>query len=75
MTNPLLTPSTLPYNLPDFAAIRLEHVEPAFEEALKRHAAEIADITTADTPTWENTVEAFELAGQDLDRVLSLIHI
>ena len=71
MTNPLLTPSTLPYNLPDFAAIRLEHVEPAFEEALKRHAAEIADITTANTPTWENTVEAFELAGQDLDRVMS----
>ena len=71
MTNPLLTPSTLPYNLPDFAAIRLEHVEPAFEEALKRHAAEIAEITTADAPTWENTVEAFELAGQDLDRVMS----
>ena len=71
MTNPLLTPSTLPYNLPDFAAIRLEHVEPAFEEALKRHAAEIADITTTDAPTWENTVEAFELAGQDLDRVMS----
>ena len=71
MTNPLLTPSTLPYNLPDFAAIRLEHVEPAFEEALKRHAAEIADITTAAEPTWENTVEAFELAGQDLDRVMS----
>lgn len=71
MTNPLLTPSTLPYNLPDFAAIRLEHVEPAFEEALKRHAAEIAEITTAETPTWANTVEAFELAGQDLDRVMS----
>lgn len=71
MTNPLLTPSTLPYNLPDFAAIRLEHVEPAFEDALKRHAAEIAEITTADAPTWANTVEAFELAGQDLDRVMS----
>ena len=71
MTNPLLTPSTLPYNLPDFANIRLEHVEPAFEEALKRHAAEIAEITTADTPTWENTVEAFELAGADLDRVMA----
>ena len=55
MTNPLLTPSTLPYNLPDFAAIRLEHVEPAFEEALKRHAAEIAEITTAEAPTWSNT--------------------
>lgn len=71
MTNPLLTPSTLPYNLPDFANIRLEHVEPAFEEALRRHAAEIAEITTAAEPSWENTVEAFELAGADLDRVMA----
>ena len=71
MTNPLLAPSTLPYNLPDFAAIRLEHVEPAFEQALVNHVQEIADITTQDTPTWENTVEAFELAGADLDRVMA----
>ena len=71
MTNPLLAPSTLPYNLPDFAAIRLEHVEPAFDNALATHAQEIAAITTADEPTWENTVEAFELAGADLDRVMA----
>ena len=71
MTNPLLTPSTLPYNLPDFANIRLEHVEPAFDVALQRHAAEIAEITTEAEPTWENTVEAFELAGADLDRVMA----
>ena len=61
----------MPYNLPDFANIRLEHVEPAFDVALKRHAAEIAEITTAAEPTWENTVEAFELAGADLDRVMA----
>ncbi|MCP1386856.1 M3 family metallopeptidase [Corynebacterium sp. TA-R-1] len=71
MLNPLLSPSTLPYQLPDFANIRLEHVEPAFDQALHTHAAEISDILTEDTPTWANTVEAFELAGQDLDRVLS----
>ncbi|MBC3177786.1 M3 family metallopeptidase [Corynebacterium lujinxingii] len=71
MTNPLLAPSTLPYNLPDFAAIRLEHVEPAFDKALATHAQEIAAITTADEPTWGNTVEAFELAGADLDRVMA----
>lgn len=69
MTNPLLIPSTLPYQLPDFRAIRLEHVEPAFDEALARHAAEIATITTTPEASWENTVEAFELAGADLDRV------
>ncbi|SDL87476.1 peptidyl-dipeptidase Dcp Metallo peptidase. MEROPS family M03A [Corynebacterium mycetoides] len=67
--NPLLEPSTLPYNLPDFAAIRLEHVEPAFEEAVSRHAREISEILMQDTPTWENTVEAFELSGSALDRV------
>ena len=61
----------MPYNLPDFANIRLEHVEPAFDVALQRHAAEIAEITTAAEPTWENTVEAFELAGADLDRVMA----
>ncbi|WP_291314137.1 M3 family metallopeptidase [Corynebacterium sp. UBA2622] len=67
--NPLLRPSTLPYNLPDFRAIRLEHVEPAFDEALSRHAAEISAILTEPQPTWANTVEALELAGADLERV------
>ena len=37
MTNPLLTPSTLPYNLPDFAKIRLEHAyRLAVEQAVER---------------------------------------
>ncbi|MCT2287530.1 M3 family metallopeptidase [Corynebacterium sanguinis] len=67
--NPLLRESTLPYNLPDFAAISLEHVEPAFEEAVARHAREIAEISMRKDPTWENTVEAFERSGADLDRV------
>lgn len=69
MTNPLLVPSELPYRLPNFAAIRLEHVAPAFEQALHRHAEEVTGILTNDEPTWENTVEAFELSGRDLERV------
>ncbi len=73
MTNPLLTPSTLPYQLPPFAEIKVEHYRPAFEEALALHDAEIASITDnpAD-PTWENTVEALERSGQDLDRVMAV---
>ena len=71
MTNPLLAPSELPYQLPDFAHIRLAHVEPAFAEALARHDAEIAEICAQESPNWENTVEALELAGQDLTRVLA----
>ena len=73
MTNPLLTPSTLPYQLPPFADIKVEHYRPAFDEALALHDAEIASITDnpAD-PTWENTVEALERSGQDLDRVMAV---
>lgn len=73
MTNPLLTPSTLPYQLPPFADITVEHYRPAFDKALALHDAEIAAITDnpAD-PTWENTVEALERSGQDLDRVMAV---
>lgn len=73
MTNPLLTPSTLPYQLPPFADIKVDHYRPAFDEALALHDAEIAAITDnpAD-PTWENTVVALERSGQDLDRVMAV---
>ena len=73
MTNPLLTPSTLPYQLPRFADITVEHYRPAFDKALALHDAEIAAITDnpAD-PTWGNTVEALERSGQDLDRVMAV---
>ena len=73
MTNPLLTPSTLPYQLPPFADIKVEHYRPAFDEALALHDAEIATITdNPAAPTWENTVKALERSGQDLDRVIAV---
>ncbi|PIS60287.1 M3 family metallopeptidase [Corynebacterium striatum] len=73
MTNPLLTPSTLPYQLPPFADIKVEHFRPAFDEALERHRSEIAAIAdNSAAPTWENTVEALERSGQDLDRVMAV---
>lgn len=72
-SNPLLQPSPLPYGLPDFAAISVEHYRPAFDEALARHRAEISAIATNnEAPTWENTVEALEASGQDLQRVMAV---
>ncbi|MCF4006178.1 M3 family metallopeptidase [Corynebacterium uropygiale] len=70
--NPLLQPSPLEYELPDFAAIRTEHFLPAFEEAFRRHDAEIRAITEVTEPTWENVVEAMERSGRDLHRVASV---
>ena len=69
-SNPLLAPSSLPYQLPDFRAIRLEHAVEAVDVALAEQRAEIAAINARPgAPTWEDTVEALESSGAALDRV------
>ncbi len=69
-SNPLLTEWRTPFGLPPFSAIEPDHYRRAFEVALREHEAEIAAI--ADNPalaTFENTIDALELAGQTLTRV------
>ncbi len=70
MTNPLLTPSTLPFGLPPYAAIRQEHYVEALDEGMAQQRAEVDAITAnPQPPTFENTVAALERSGQLLDRV------
>jgi len=73
MTNPLLQPSPLPYGLPPFSEIRVEHYRPAFEAGAAEQLAEVAAIVAdpAD-PTFANSVEALERSGRLLERVLSV---
>ncbi|MEV6904882.1 M3 family metallopeptidase [Amycolatopsis sp. NPDC051372] len=67
--NPFATPSELPYALPPFDRITVEHYRPAFEEGLTAHAAEIHDIAANPAePTFENTIAALERAGELLER-------
>ncbi|MBO0979855.1 M3 family metallopeptidase [Microbacterium sp. SD291] len=69
-SNPLLQPSTLPYGLPDYSAIRPQHYLPAFRAAFEEHLREIGRITMVRSmPTFENTIEALERSGELLDRV------
>ncbi|MBO0984828.1 M3 family metallopeptidase [Rathayibacter sp. SD072] len=66
----LLEPSTLPHGLPDFAAVDPEAYRPAFEEALRRHRAEIDAIASSEeAPSVENTLVALERSGRALRRV------
>lgn len=70
MTNPLLSVWTTPFEIPPFEAIAAEDFRPAFEAALITARAEIDAIANnADAPTFANTIEALELAEQDLARV------
>ena len=69
MTNPLLTPSPLPFALPPFAEIDEAHYAEAVRSGLAEHLAEIqAIVDTTEPAAFENTVLAMESSGQLLQR-------
>ena len=71
MTNPLLAEWNTPFGIAPFDKISDEDFAPALDEALAAHNAEIDAIASETAPpTFANTVEALEAAGQALDKVL-----
>ena len=59
-----------PFQIPPFDTIETAHFRPAFDVALLKHRAEIdALIGNPDAASFANTIEALELAGQDLLKV------
>ena len=68
--NPLLEESTLPFGAPDFSKIQVTDYLPAFETALQQKREEISKIVeNTDSPTFANTIVAFEESGRALSRV------
>ncbi len=62
-----------PFNLAPFSSIKNEHFLPAFTNAIALAKKEIETITTNnDAPTFENTIEALDYSGEQLDRVSSV---
>ena len=73
--NPLLTESTAPFGAPQFDQITNEHYLPAFEQAIAEAKAEIDAIVANEAePTFENTIEAMEYAGQTLNTVAGIFY-
>jgi peptidyl-dipeptidase Dcp len=69
-TNPLLTPSPLPFGAPVFDKIQDGDFPPAFDAGMKIQLEEIAAIANNPAaPTFENTLVALEKSGQLLERV------
>ncbi|MCC6778141.1 MAG: M3 family metallopeptidase [Hyphomicrobiales bacterium] len=74
--NPLLAPWTGPFEAPPFAQITPAHFRTAYDEAFAAHDREIAAIAgDAAPPTFANTVDALESAGELLDRVAAVFHL
>jgi peptidyl-dipeptidase Dcp len=67
--NPLLTESTLPYQLPPFDKIKDEHFQPALEQGMAEEEKEAEAIAKqTEKSTFGNTIVALEKSGQLLGR-------
>ena len=67
--NPLAEPSALPFQLPPFAGITLEHCREALLAGMAEQRSEVAAIVdSAEPPAFENTVLALERSGALLHR-------
>jgi peptidyl-dipeptidase Dcp len=72
-TNALLIDWDTPFGIPPFEAIEVSDFEPAFEEALRQHSAEVQHIAQQSEPAdFDNTIAALERSGQLLRRVESV---
>ena len=68
--NPLINPPSLPHSAPPLDIVKTEHFLPAVKDAIISANREIAAIKNDPaTPTFKNTIEALEFAGQHLSRV------
>ena len=69
LDNPLLQP----FDQAPFSKIKNEHFKPAFLESIEMARKEIdAIINDAEPSTFENTIEALDYSGYQLDRVSSV---
>ncbi|WP_420140400.1 M3 family metallopeptidase, partial [Sphingomonas sp.] len=73
--NPLLTPSTLPFQAPRFDQIKDSDYQPAIEQGMAEQLAEITRIANSRAaPTFDNTIVAMEKSGRLLDRATSAFY-
>jgi peptidyl-dipeptidase Dcp len=69
--NPFLAVSTLPFQAPPFDKIKEADYQPAIEEGMRQHLAEIEKIAdNPAAPTFDNTFVAMEKSGALLKRAL-----
>ncbi len=61
------------HNTAPFSQIKIDDYQPAFEANIAQARAEIDSIiNNSEAPTFENTIEALDFSGQELDRLSSI---
>lgn len=74
-TNPFFTDWETPFGVPPFATILNKHYTPAFEKGMNEQLAEVDAIANnSESPTFENTIVAFEKSGDLLNKVQGVFY-
>ncbi len=74
-TNPFLQPWDTPFEVPPFDTITPEHIGPAMDKAFDEHLEEVEAIAGDSGPvTFENTIDALELAGALLRKTSAVFY-
>ncbi len=75
INNPLLSQWETPFGVPPFDQIKNEHYLPAFYRGIEAAQKEIDLIATSvKTPSFKNTIEAFELSGSLLTTIRKVFY-
>ena len=73
--NPLLDKFNTPHNTIPFDKIKVSDYEPAFEQAMKTHDAEIDKIVNnKSTADFQNTIEALDYSGKQLGLISNVFY-
>jgi len=68
--NPFFTEYDTPFGVPPFDKIKEEHYMPAYKKGMELEKKEVeAIVNNSETPTFANTIEALDNAGELLTRV------
>ena len=72
--NPFLQEWDTPYGIPPLDKIQLSEYIPAVKAGIKQQKAELdAILNNPEAPTFENTIAAYELSGDILDKVSNVL--
>ena len=71
--NPFYSPSSLPFEAPDFDIIEVDHFRNAFLDGMEYQLEEIEEIASnSEDPNFDNTIVAMERSGELLNRTRSV---
>lgn len=71
--NPLMTPPTAKFEIPEYSQISISNYRDAINAGIARHKANLkAIVDNTEAPNFDNTIAAFDASGRELDAATTI---